>query len=89
MGKTNKQAVRPAKPKDGPQPDSALPRKPDCGSWNLSGCESPALIHPRTNPQRLSRLRNNGYRSIPSTKQLTLREPPRGERLQTTQQEQP
>ena len=54
---------------------------------NLGGCESPALIHPRTNPQRLSQLRNNGDRSLPNTKQS--HEPPSGERLQDTQQEQP
>lgn len=59
----------------------------DRRNLNLGGCESPALIHPRTNPQRLSQLRNDGDRSIPNTKQS--HEPPSGERLQNTQQEQP
>ena len=89
---TNKRTAQPSQRAD----RNLIPHCPaiqtaDRRNLNLGGCESPALIHPRTNPQRLSQLRNNGDRSIPNTKQS--HEPPSGERLhntqQDTQQEQP
>ena len=70
-GGKNKQTSGPPSQARG-RPHCPASQTADRRNLNLGGCESPALIHPRTNPQRLSQLRNNGYRSIPSTKQLTI-----------------